>query len=74
MNTVKSNLSNKQFDFFETTKKIFMDEINKRTFNYKLLHFVLRLLYIKKVGIKQIIFVVNKNQFYFILKKDKESE
>lgn len=35
-NTVKSNLSNKQFDSFETTKKIFMDEINKRTFNYKL--------------------------------------
>ena len=44
-NTVKSNLSNKQFDSFETTKKIFMDEINKRTFNYKLWHFVLRSLY-----------------------------
>lgn len=35
-NTIKSSLSNKQFDSFEITKKMFMDEINKRTFNYKL--------------------------------------
>lgn len=35
-NTIKSNLSNKQFDSFETTKKMFMDEVSARVFNYKL--------------------------------------
>src|SRR3990167_888925 len=35
-NTVKANLSNAQFDSFEITKQMFMEEINGRCFNYKL--------------------------------------
>jgi transposase len=35
-NTVKSNLANKQFDSFEVTKQMFIQEINSRIFNYQI--------------------------------------
>lgn len=35
-NTVKANLSNRQFDSFEITKNMFMKEINTNIYNYKI--------------------------------------
>jgi transposase len=35
-NTVKSKLANKQFDSFDITKNMFLQEVNSRTFAYKI--------------------------------------
>ena len=35
-NTVKENLANQQFDTFDETKRMFMEQINGNIFNYKI--------------------------------------